>query len=259
MKRLSYGVFANRVIRNNRHFFDEDVQGFLDFIARSFPERVCTLPKDYQLWRAHLGYDTEPEIHDGEEYGEVSVPWGPTRMVPDATKVREGRANPRGIAYLYLSNSKETAMHEVRPWTGSVLSAAVFKTTQEQKLVDFSVFHGEKHPQISLSSLFEEPTEDQIQKDVWISVDNAFSEPVPNNEDPTKYIPTQIIAELVKREGYDGIAYKSVFSDGFNIVLFDVNAVSLIYCSMYNATDVKMSFCQEEGTYAEYWVNQKST
>lgn len=252
MKRLSYHAFANRVIHSNRHFFDDYVQGFLDFIAKSFPERVLTLDKDCPLWRAQLGCDTITEVHDGEEYGEVPVPWGQKRMVPDATKVLDGRANPKGIAYLYLSTSKETAMHEVRPWVGSVLSTAVFKTTKEQKLVDFSILIGEKHPPISLPSLFEKPTEDQIKKDVWISIDNAFSKPVPNNEDPTKYIPTQIIAELVKRDGYDGIAYKSVFSNGFNIVLFDVNAASLISCAMYNTTDVNISFCKENSIYAEY-------
>ena len=254
MKRLSYSAFANRVIRDNRYFFDDNVQGFLDYIAKSFPERVLTLPKDYHLWRAQLGNDTV-----AEEYGEVPEPWRPPRMVPDATKVREGRANPRGIAYLYLSTSKETAMHEVRPWTGSVISTAIFKITEDQKLVDFSKFHGETHPPISWPSLFKDPTEDEIRKDIWISIDNAFSEPVQNNEDPTKYIPTQIIAELVKREGYHGIAYKSVFSDGFNIVLFDMNAASLTYCSMYNATAVNMSFCQKEGTHAEYWVDHQST
>lgn len=251
MNRLSYYAFANRVTHSNRHFFDDYVQGFLDFIARSFPERVLTLDKDCLLWRAQLGYDTTPIGHDDEEC-EVPVPWGPKRMVPDATKVRDGRANPRGIAYLYLSTSKETAMHEVRPWAGSVLSTAVFQTTKEQKLVDFSILSGEEHPPISLPQLFEKPTEDQIKKDVWISIDNAFSKPVSNNEDPTKYIPTQIIAELVKRDGYDGIAYKSVFSNGFNIVLFDVNAASLISCAMYNATDVNISFCKENGIYAEY-------
>ena len=257
MHYYSYRAFANRVIRENRYFHDNDVQQFLDFIASHFPERVLTLPKDKQLWRAQLGCDTERELHNGVEYGEVSVPWKPARMIPDPLRVREGRANPRGISYLYLSTSPETAMHEVRPWTGSVLSAAVFEIREDLRLVDFSEFYREEQQTKSVFSLLQEPTEEQILQTVWTNIDNAFSTPVPNNEEPTRYIPTQIIAELVKSKGYDGIAYRSVFSDGFNIVLFDLNVASLIYCSIYYATTVEFGFRKEEGTCSEYSINKK--
>ncbi len=150
-------------------------------------------------------------------------------------------------------------MHEVRPWTGSVLSTAIFKVVKDLKLVDFSKFYGKAHSPSLILSLLQEPTEEEIQESVWIRIDNAFSKPIPNNEDPTKYIPTQVIAELVKSKGYDGIAYKSVFSDGFNIVLFDLKAASLIYCSIYYAIEVKMSFGEEEGPYGKYWVNYENT
>lgn len=259
MKRHSYPAFANRVIRENQYLHDENMRDFLEFVASSFSGRVLTLPKGCHLWRAQLDCDTQTEEHDGESYGEIPVPWTPARMIPDASKVREGRTNPRGIAYLYLSTSKETAMHEVRPWTGSVLSTAIFKVVKDLKLVDFSKFYGKAHSPSLILSLLQEPTEEEIQESVWIRIDNAFSKPIPNNEDPTKYIPTQVIAELVKSKGYDGIAYKSVFSDGFNIVLFDLKAASLIYCSIYYAIEVKMSFGEEEGPYGKYWVNYENT
>ena len=38
--------------------------------------------------------------------------------------------------------------------------------------------------------------------------------PTISADDAAHYIPTQVIAELFKREGCDGIAYKSVFGDG---------------------------------------------
>jgi hypothetical protein len=257
MNHYSYLAFANRLISENRYFHDNDVQEFLDFIASYFPERLLTLSKDTQLWRAQLGCDTETELQNGEEYGEVSVPWKPARMIPDPSKVREGRANPRGISYLYLSTSKETAMHEVRPWTGSVLSTAVFKIHKDLRLVDFSRFYGKAQQTRSVFSSLQEATEEQIMQTVWTNIDNAFSAPVPNNEEPTRYIPTQVIAELVKSKGYDGIAYRSVFSDGFNIVLFDLKVASLIYCSIFHAITVEMGFLREEGICSEYWIDKE--
>lgn len=38
------------------------------------------------------------------------------------------------------------------------------------------------------------------------------------------YVPTQIIAELIKSLGYDGIAYKSSLANGHNIALFDLES-----------------------------------
>lgn len=270
----SYHMFANHVQRENRYFYDSNVQDFLEFIASSFSERTLILPNNTRLWRSKLGHDIlelENNINGFPEYEEIPVPWGPDRMIPDASKVLEGRANPRGIAYLYLATNKETAMHEVRPWVGSTLSTAVFRVIKDQKLVDFSKFHG-RAKQCSLF-LLKLPigdgsalpwNEEQIREDVWIDIDNAFSTPVPNKEDPTNYIPTQVIAEFVKRNGYDGIAYKSVFSDesnsdGFNIVLFDLKAASLFNCSLYDVTEVKMSFTKQENPRGEYYIKQEST
>ncbi|MFZ0569740.1 MAG: RES domain-containing protein [Rhodomicrobium sp.] len=40
-------------------------------------------------------------------------------MKPIPNWLSEGRANPRGIPYLYLASTRDTALAEVRPWIGS--------------------------------------------------------------------------------------------------------------------------------------------
>lgn len=41
-------------------------------------------------------------------------------------------------------------------------------------------------------------------------------------DDSTEYVPTQILAELFRDEGYDAIVYRSRFGEnGFNVVIFD--------------------------------------
>lgn len=48
-------------------------------------------------------------------------------MKPLRDKASEGRANPKGIPYLYLATTKEAPMSEVRPWIGSDISVGQFK------------------------------------------------------------------------------------------------------------------------------------
>lgn len=41
-------------------------------------------------------------------------------MKPLSNSASEGRANPKGIPYLYVATDKETAMSEVRPSLGAI-------------------------------------------------------------------------------------------------------------------------------------------
>src|SRR5262252_4924229 len=49
---------------------------------------------------------------------------------------------------------------------------------------------------------------------------------------------TQIIAELFKRHGFDGVAYKSSLGPGHNIAFFDLDAADLINCFLFEVKSV---------------------
>ena len=60
------------------------------------------------------------------------------------------------------------------------------------------------------------------EKSVWTDIDNAFSRPVGRMDESTEYVPTQILAELFRDEGYEAIIYRSLFGEtGYNVVIFD--------------------------------------
>jgi hypothetical protein len=60
---------------------------------------------------------------------------------------------------------------------------------------------------------------------VWADIAYTFREPVTRDDDYADYAPTQVIAELFRAEGFDGLAYRSGFGlDRFNVALFDVEA-----------------------------------
>ncbi len=114
------------------------------------------LTKGAYLWRAQLGHDWRPEYAGDEIIDYFPTAYKPERVKPLRDSAREGRANPKGIPYLYVATKKETAMSEVRPWIGSIISTGFFVTTKELKLIDFSVEHGEEQ-----HFFFSEPTEEE--------------------------------------------------------------------------------------------------
>ena len=79
-------------------------------------------------------------------------------------------------------------MSEVRPWLGSRLSCARFRTTRPLKIVDFSVYH-DRSPVF----YFDEPDDSDREKAVWTQIDRAFSEPTTPSDNTADYVPTQVI------------------------------------------------------------------
>ena len=153
-------------------------------------------------------------------------------MIPNPDNVSHGRANPDGIAYLYLSTERATAIAEMRPWVGAHVSIAIFEVLEDLSIVDCSVGH--KNLNLSL----EAPPRDKWNEAVWTDIDRAFSRPIDPNDSPRIYAATQILAEVFLDSGYDGIAYKSGLGDGQNLVLFDCKKASLLSAFIHQVSKV---------------------
>lgn len=126
---------------------------------------------------------------------------------PPSEDARAGRINPEKIPYLYVANEDRTAIAEVRPWRGSRVTVARLKTVRTLRIADF-VNH------LSLSS-----------REV---IAMLFSTPTPPNQ-MDWYFPSQLLAEALKVEGFDGIMYSSAMDpEGHNVALFDVNSAKPI-------------------------------
>jgi hypothetical protein len=163
-------------------------------------------------------------------------------MKPLRDRAVEGRANSKGIPCLYVSTHKDTALAEVRPWIGSHVSVAGLLTVRELKVVNCT--EDSKRPLF----LFGAPPEhwDTI---VWSDIDDAFSRPVTPSDDRADYVPTQVIAELFKAGGFDGVAYRSALGEGHNIALFDVDAANLEGCSLYQLKSIDFDFALAGNSY----------
>ena len=229
----SYWNFERAVRQDFRYVRSVENEKFLDTVLATAATRKMTLKKQLIFWRAQLGCRPRKEGQADEVF---EHPHLPDRMKPLRDRASEGHANPKGIPYLYLATKKETAMSEVRPWTGSYISLAQFKLLRRLEIIDCS------HNQGRLIYLEKPPPED-IEKAVWSDIDQAFASPMIDSDNMADYVATQIIAELFKKANFDGIAYRSNFGqNGYNIALFDIDTAELINCRLYQVDAVKMKF-----------------
>ena len=143
--------------------------------------------------------------------------WGEKdSSAPNADLIGNGRANPDHIRYLYLCEDKTTPVYEVRPIIGQTVSVAKFKLLKDVKVYDLTL------------DIQDEIGEEKMQMpSLYNTIGQMFSRPY--NGEPTKYLPTQYLAEEIKNMGFDGLRFNSsLHSGGINVVLFDPEACKAV-------------------------------
>lgn len=229
----SYWYFEDAVKRQARYIRDSEAEGFLIAVAEMATKRVQAIPAQSSLWRAQRGNNWR----EGDEYmPDEAVPYPPERMKPCKDRAPEGRANPIGIPYLYLASCRQTALAEMRAGKGSLISVGSFKTRRDLRIVNCMT---DDKTQIYLDH---EPPSGERERSVWTAIDMAFATPLTPSDDVADYVPTQILAELFKVHGFDGVAYRSSLGPGHNIALFDLEAAELIDRSLFKVKDVLYEF-----------------
>jgi hypothetical protein len=237
-----------RIVRESRRFgYSPACVDFLSAVKASARDRLIRLRKGHPLWRAQRGHDQGTELafagEDGTEnvFVDIEVPFDVERMSPDPAHVTEGRLNPRGIAFLYLAKDTKTAIAEVRPWVGVTVSVGVFEVLRDCTLVNCSEPGGRGlYLRISAEGVFVPPSPAEWDTLVWEAISYAFAHPTDPQDTSLTYAPTQILAEVLREEGYDGILYQSALhADGMNVALFDPSSARLFACDLHEIMRVE--------------------
>lgn len=229
----AYVNFSDSVKRRARYVFDTGTQHFLDCLVATGASRSGVLPKGSALWRAQLHDDPNERMWQ-------TAPFLPERMKP-ITKVKEGRISPKGIPCLYLAADEKTAMSEVRPWVGAIGTLGEFSTLKDLTIIDCSqtvVLGGT----LKLLAASTEPLPEEREKRVWANINAALSEPVTSTDSTAEYAPTQVLAEVFRGAGYDGIRYKSSLGPGTNVALFDLAAADVVARRIFQTKAVRYDF-----------------
>ena len=239
-----YRKFAIAVRYAQRYVRTSETNAFLEAVRRTAEARVSVIPKGWNhLWRAQLG-SCEREVEQNGQFFEESLAHPPSRMKPRDRIGREGRVNPKGIPCFYGATTPETAMAEVRPWMGGLVSVGRFEVLNDLKIVDCSKFHSKNPWHLLLDTpAGTNPSSREIDEAVWTHIDHAFSEPVSDSDDLPDYVPTQILADLFKAEGYGGVAYKSMLTeDGYNLAFFNPGVLRQVLGELYKTENVQFKF-----------------
>jgi hypothetical protein len=192
--------FKDEIKHCNRFFPEAKNDTFNDRIDEILKYRTVYTEK-VDLFRARLG------VHS---IGKM--------MAPPAELATAGRANPRGISYLYCAIDEPTCIAEIRPWKGATVTVAHIIPKKKLKLV--GLFSDPISP-----FDFESPYEILEIDKILSSFIQELSTPVDPNKSEIEYLPTQYITELIKTKGFDGIFFDSAMGPGNNVVIFDENNV----------------------------------
>jgi RES domain-containing protein len=243
---FDYNSFAERVTDRTRYRYSHEDEDFLATVKETGFSRIIALPAGTSLFRAQLDHRMkhfEVSVNEGEE---CPYPCSPDRMIPLPKSAMEGRVNPKGIPCLYLADRAHAAMSEVRPWLGALVSLGHFRTKRDLKLMDCTA----SRTTMTLAQMMGTASPPELERKAWEDISYAFSEPVTASNMKAEYAPTQVLAEVFKEMGCDGIKYRSLLSDdGCSFALFKIDDAKLIGCGLCETTSIEHVFAEEHEAY----------
>lgn len=191
----------------NYYEIEKEVVKLLNSMIRDTEQIV---PKGVPYFRARIGYEKKACINDNWSREEHFQPYQSSNIgsVPP-TMASNGRVNRQGISFLYLASDVYTSVAEVRPYPGQYVSVGKFICNQNIRVADFSNIDIKKYCcESKLDILLTLST-----------INELFSRPAPN---PTgkQYRITQLLADVIRQLGYDGVQFKSSVGNGINLAIF---------------------------------------
>ncbi|MFK7780489.1 MAG: RES family NAD+ phosphorylase [Candidatus Gracilibacteria bacterium] len=158
---------------------------------------------------------------------------------PPKNKSIHGRANPKGISYLYLANNSDTTFYEVRATLLDNVTIGKFKLNENITLIDLRENSYNDIIQLADS----EDLGDFLKIKAFIKrLDSELSEPYNHDDKELDYLPTQYISEFIKSLGYKGIIYNSSLSPkGYNLVIFDGSELECIERKVFNIEGIEFN------------------
>jgi hypothetical protein len=152
-----------------------------------------------------------------------------------------GRANPKGISYLYLGSRIETTFYESRASLFDYASVAEFRLKDDIKILDL------RNPEYDIISW----SEDDI-IDIFLThasfiktLQEEISLPIRKQDKDLDYIPTQYISEYIKSLGFDGVEYQSSLdNEGYNLAIFNPDKFECIETKVYDINSIKLNYTE---------------
>jgi hypothetical protein len=214
--------FAEEIKYKNRFFLNETIDlKLLSNLLKTFSKSYT---KGKIFYRARVS----------DKIGFVATEMGK----PPADKTTAGRANPKGIPYLYLSTKAETTIYESRSTYLDYITIAEFKLTEPITVVSLRGI-------AAISPfVFGDQLSTYIAHQKYLArLEKELSKPIRRFDRELDYLPSQYLCEYVKSLGYDAIEYgSSLKTGGINIAVFNDSKLEAKSVEIYEISDVNLNF-----------------
>jgi len=199
----SWDEFADSIKYGNRFhsgmFNSEQFASFLSIVKNVYPVNTV-------MYRARLSPDKHGFTKD-------------EMQAPPKDKRTAGRINPEGIGVLYLSSDKATTLNEIRANAFDHVTIGEFYAKRDINVVNLSGF--------DKTSPFDYVNELEgfaANRKVFKEIAAEIAKPLRRSDSALEYLPTQYVAEFIKAQNYDGVAYDSTLRQGgYNLAIFCVD------------------------------------
>ena len=223
------------VLDGLRDVMDSSIDGI---VRRAFKENFHHLLLDVRKIIDRIRLDIEREVEAGRAYFRARVgiterlrkTWGggeiPTKPQygylpftgkdidrPPIKVATEGRLNRVRVSVLYMATDVETAVAELRPHPGQLVSTAKFVSLRPIKIADFAA-------QDIRDYLSDSRLEDLR---AALSISSILDLPI-QPEQRHLYLLTQLFSDCLRETGFEGVAFRSSVGPGVNVVCFAEDA-----------------------------------
>ncbi len=226
---ISYWDHLKESLKWERRFIIE-MDNLIELEWDKYFAETISVPDESTFFRARIHFD------------ESSKTFCKTKMgSPPKEITSEGRANPLGIPYLYLSKDIKTTFYETKALLHDEISIGQFAIKQGVTL-NFVDFTETPSAFLGMGDINNYCKKTQLKK----RISKDLSKPIRRYDSTIEYVPTQFICEFLRYViGADGIIFNSsLYPKGQNIVLFNDEMVKCIDVKKYRVSEMDISFVE---------------
>lgn len=234
--------FKQKIYYENRFFIEHTL---LEMLANYIKDHTINVPSGHIYYRARIIDENALKDHQLGVYKSEGIEKALTKFtqkdnlfrglskqgsfVPlDCSKIRDGRANPKFIRYLYVAEDAVTALFEVRPLIYDSVNLAEIVVNSDLTIANMEIDN--YYLFNSGGSVLE-----------WLifNIQDSFSNPTNNPDD---YLVSQVISEYIKKLGYDGIRFNSsLHRNGINVTIFNYDKCEALSSQEMKIEQIKLS------------------
>ena len=208
----------------------------LKFENRFFPRREFDRDRIVDLL-SFLSYEFKPgSLFFRARKSDANKKLKPSEMgKPPVEKTKDGRANPKGIPYLYLASDADTAISEIRPTIKEHVTVGKFTLKETLHVIDL------RNPKIDSPFRYGDHLDYVIKYLTFLrKLGWELSKTVHPKSAEIEYIPLQYLCELIKSQGYDGVIYESSMGNGYNLTIFNGKELKCTSTILYEIEKIEL-------------------